>query len=99
MLKINYTPETLNTIKSMYEQLGNEGLEKIALAVDKPITSIRSKLVKEGLYKKADKPTKTLKELSKKEICRELELKGIPSKGLEGATKEALSTLLQILSK
>ena len=95
----NYTPEMLEKIKAMYADLGNVGIEEIAETFNKTIRSLRSKLVREGVYVaspkgvtvKADGP-------SKKELLRELEAKGFDTEGFEGATKIALSRLLGVLS-
>jgi hypothetical protein len=83
----------------MYESLGNDGLDEIAEAFGKTVRSIRSKLVREGVYvaspkgaaAKADGP-------SKKQLLRDLEATGFDTEGFEGATKVALSRLLGIVS-
>lgn len=95
----NYTPEMLEQMLSMYEELGNDGIEQIAETLGKPVRSIRSKLVREGVYvaspkgatAKADGP-------SKKELLRELEALNFDPTGFEGATKIALNRLLQLIS-
>lgn len=95
----NYTPEMLERMFSMYEELGNDGLEQIAKELNKPVRSIRSKLVRENVYvatpkgatAKADGP-------SKKELLRELEAHNFDPTGFEGATKIALNRLLQLIS-
>ena len=96
---LNYTAEMLETLFSMYEELGNEGLEDIAEALDKPVRSIRSKLVREGIYvSSAKSPNNKLNGPSKKELLRDIESEGFDATGFEGATKTALARLLGIVS-
>jgi hypothetical protein len=94
----NYTPEMLERMVAMYAELGNEGIEEIAETLNKPVRSIRSKLVREGVYVAAPKgaPNKT-EGPSKKELLREIEAKGFDTAGFEGATKIALSRLLGLV--
>lgn len=95
----NYTPEMLETLFSMYDELGNDGLDQIAEALDKPVRSIRSKLVREGVYVASAKaPNNKANGPSKKELLRDLESLGFDASGFEGATKTALSRLLGIVS-
>ena len=93
----NYTAEMVAQMIDLYEQLGNEGMDKIAETLGKPVRSVRSKLVREGVYiatpakpkaAKAEGPTK-------KELLIELEsLVPFSVDGLMGATKEAISHLI-----
>jgi hypothetical protein len=71
-------------------------VEQIADAIDKSVRSVRSKLVREGVYvaapkakaRKADEPTK-------KELLIELEqIAPFQVTGLMGATKEAIKDLI-----
>ena len=95
----NYTPEILEKIVVMYEELGNDGLEDIALAFDKTPRSIRSKLVREGIYVAAPKGAASKADgPSKKEILRDIEALGFETEGFEGATKIALSRLLGLIA-
>jgi translation initiation factor 2 alpha subunit (eIF-2alpha) len=94
---VNYTQEMLDTLFSMYEELGNEGLDQIAETLNKPVKSIRSKLVREGKYVASPKTSVKLNGPSKKELLRELESQGFDPSGFEGATKVALSRLLNIV--
>jgi hypothetical protein len=94
----NYTEEMLEILFSMYEQLGNEGLDQIAEKLNKPVKSVRSKLVREGKYTPSPKIAIKANGPSKKELLRELESQGFDSTGFEGATKVALSRLLNIVS-
>ena len=95
----NYTDEMVNTAVSMYEDLGNDGLDQIAGAVGKSVRSVRSKLVREGVYIAAPKKV-TVKQdgPSKKEILRSIENIGFDVAGFEGATKSALTRLHGIVA-
>lgn len=95
----NYTTEMVEQLLALYEELGNEGLDKIAEKMNKPVRSIRSKLVREGVYQAT--PKSELNKLngpSKKELLRELEALDFDVTGFEGATKVALSRLLHLVS-
>jgi len=98
-----YTDEQTELIKQKYLELGNEGISEIATLVQKSEQSVRSKLVREGVYKKLDhryRPKKTGQ--SKKEIIRDLAQYGLnPSKldGLQGATKPALNEIKNLIEK
>jgi len=95
----NYTVEMLDKIKAMYAEVGNEGIEDIAETFGKTVRSIRSKLVREGVYVPSVKgPTIKADGPSKKELLRELEAVGFDTEGFEGATKIALSRLLGVLA-
>ena len=99
-LKSAYTEVETKKLLSLYEQYGTENLEKVAEELNKPLKSVRSKLVKEKVYV-ADRLVyikKTGK--SKKELLRELEtVVGIDASGFIGATKESISQLLEFLEK
>ena len=95
--KVNYTPEMTAGIVSAY-QAGTDVAE-IADTVGKSVSSVRSKLVREGVY--VAKPKKTARKVegpTKKEILRDLEGTGFDVKGFEGATKEALTRLMGMVS-
>ena len=95
--KVNYTPEMTAGIVSAY-QAGTDVAE-IADTVGKSVRSVRSKLVREGVY--VAKPKKTARKVegpTKKEILRDLEGTGFDVKGFEGATKEALTRLMGMVS-
>ena len=94
--KANYTDEMVETAISMYQELGKEGLGSIAEAVGKNVRSVRSKLVREGVYvaspkataRKSDGPTK-------KELLFQLEaVAPFEVDGFMGATKVALTSLI-----
>lgn len=90
----NYTDEMVTTAVSMYEDLGNAGLDQIAEAIGKNVRSVRSKLVREGVYMAAPKQaTKKVDGPSKKELLRDIESNGFDVSGFEGATKAALTRL------
>ena len=91
--KVNYTPELTGQIVSAYQ--AGTAVEEIAETIGKSVRSVRSKLVREGVY--VAKPKKTARKVegpSKKEILRDLESTGFDIKGFEGATKEALTRLM-----
>ena len=54
---VNYTDEQVATATSMYQELGNEGLDQIADKIGKSVRSVRSKLVREGVYVATPKKT------------------------------------------
>jgi len=94
---VNYTDEMMNTLTTMYQELGNDGIDQIATTLNKSVRSIRSKLVREGVYVAVEKGSASKSDgPSKKEILRELESKGLDTLGLEGATKVALARLLNL---
>lgn len=97
----NYTQEMTEKVVSMYQELGNEGLEAIGEAVGKSVKSVRSKLVREGAYVAPDKPVRERKEdgPSKKELVGQLTaMTGVNLAGIEGANKGALSELISYLA-
>lgn len=95
MAKIaNYTPELTASIISDYQS--GVSVEDIATQIEKSVRSVRSKLVREGVYvsqpkvsaRKSDEPTK-------KELLNELEtVYPFDVNGLTGATKDAIKDLL-----
>ena len=96
---VNYTDEQVATATSMYQELGNEGLDQIADKIGKSVRSVRSKLV-EGVYVATPKKTAAKQEgPSKKEILRDIEAKGFDVAGFEGATKSALTRLLGVVAQ
>jgi len=95
----NYTPEVLEEMLAMYDELGNDGIEDIAKKLGKTVRSVRSKLVREGVYVATPKSAYNKTEgPSKKELLREIEAKGFNAEGFEGATKIALSRLLGLVA-
>ena len=92
----NYTQAQVARITEAY----NSGLsvDEIADAVGKSVRSVRSKLVREGVY--VAKPKTTSKKVlgpTKKELLRKLD-GHMDTKGLEGATKEAIERLIGIMA-
>jgi hypothetical protein len=95
----NYTLEQTQQIITLYQELGNDGLPKIAETIGKTINSIRAKLVKEGVYCPPEKTALRKRQgLSKKEILRDLEELGLQPDGLEGATKNALENIRNLIA-
>ncbi|MDC3305011.1 hypothetical protein OAV13_00665 [bacterium] len=95
----NYSADMVDSMVSMYEELGNDGLDQIAAELDKTVRSVRSKLVREGVYVASPKKAAAKQEgPSKKEILREIESNGFDVSGFEGATKAALSRLISVVA-
>lgn len=95
----NYSSDMVDSMVSMYEELGNDGLDQIAAELDKTVRSVRSKLVREGVYVASPKKAAAKQEgPSKKEILREIESNGFDVSGFEGATKAALSRLISVVA-
>ena len=97
----NYTAEMVDQIVALYEQLGNDGMEQIAQTVGKPVRSVRSKLVREGVYVASPAKPKAEKVESptKKEMLIALEaIAPFPVDGLMGATKEAIADITAFVS-
>ena len=91
----NYTAELTASIVDQYT--AGQGVEAIAEAIGKSVRSVRSKLVREGVYVAAEKPKGAASEMgpTKKELLIELEtLVSYPVEGFMGATKEAISALI-----
>jgi len=96
---VNYTADQEAKAIEMYQELGNEGLENIADSIGKSVRSVRSKLVREGVYVATPKKTASKQDgPSKKEILRDIEAKGFDVAGFEGATKMALTRLLGVVA-
>ena len=95
----NYTAEMVDQMISMYNELGNDGLDQIAAELDKPVRSVRSKLVREGVYVASPKKAAAKQDgPSKKEILRDIESVGFDVSGFEGATKAALTRLMGVVA-
>ena len=90
--KINYSPELTGQIVSAYQ--AGTAVEEIAETIGKSVRSVRSKLVREGVYVAKEKvATRKVEGPTKKEILRDLDATGFDTKGFEGATKDALTRL------
>lgn len=99
---VNYTDAQIAQMTQMYAELGNEGLEDIATALNKSVRSIRSKLVREGIYQAAPKKTAAKKDMgpTKKELLNQLEeIVGFDVTPLQGSTKEGLMSLIAFAQK
>lgn len=96
--KVNYTDEMIAQATEMYADLGNDGIETIAEAIGRSVRSVRSKLVREGVYVAPVKPAAKPKDEgpTKKEMLNTLEtLVSFDVNGLTGATKPAIASLIE----
>ena len=94
----NYTTEQTEQLLQLYEELGTDGLEEIAERIQKPVRSVRSKLVKEGVYTPVAKSANRKLGPSKKDMLNDLEtLVGFDTTAFSGSTKSALSSLINYL--
>ena len=93
----NYTAEI--TAKIIVDYQAGVTVDDIAASIDKSVRSVRSKLVREGVYvaqpkakaRKTDEPTK-------KELINHLEgIAPFAVDGFMGATKEAINELIKHL--
>ena len=93
MAQQNYSAEMTASIIEQY-QAGVE-VEAIAESIEKSVRSVRSKLVREGVYvaKPKAKSTKVMGP-TKKELLKDLEMTGFDVAGFEGATKDAIERLI-----
>tara|TARA_B100000519_G_scaffold88380_1_gene76651 strand:- start:451 stop:756 length:306 start_codon:yes stop_codon:yes gene_type:complete len=91
----NYSVEMTDKIISQYQN--GISVDEIADAIGKSVRSVRSKLVREGVYIPQEKKTsKKVQEPTKKELLRTLdELVDFPTTGLLGATKESILDLIK----
>ena len=88
----NYSAAQVAQIIDQYQ--AGPDIDMIADGIGKSVRSVRSKLVREGVY--VAKPKTASKKVlgpTKKELLRDLD-KHYNTKGLEGATKEAIEGLL-----
>lgn len=98
----NYTDAQVEQIVEMYATLGNDGLQDISDAVGKSVRSVRSKLVREGVYVATPKAASPKRDQgpTKKELLNQLEeMVGFDVTPLSGATKEGLQSLIAFASK
>ena len=96
--KVNYSPELTAEIISYYT-LEKMTVDEIANIVGKSVRSVRSKLVREGVYVAKEKvATRVNVGPTKKDLLRSLEASGFDTKGFDGATKEALTRLIGIVA-
>ena len=98
---VNYTPEMTAKAIDLYQE--GVSIDESADAINKTVRSVRSKLVREGVYvaqpkataRKSDEPTK-------KEMLRDLEdalPNDFPITGMMGATKEAIVALMGVIKQ
>ena len=89
----NYSEELTMQVIASYQ--AGSPVEDIADAIGKSVRSVRSKLVREGVYVAKEKPKGSKRDNgpSKKELLGKLEEvdPNAPLNGLMGATKEAIS--------
>ena len=99
MAKPNYDESMTTQIVDHY--VAGTDLETIAESIGRSVRSVRSKLVREGVYVALPKPEKTevVSGPTKAELLTELAATGLEIKGLEGATKEAISRLIKAMSR
>ena len=96
----NYTAEMVDSMIEMYNEVGNDGLDDIADTLGKTVRSVRSKLVREGVYVASPKKTAAKQDgPSKKEILRDIEAQGFDVTGFEGATKAELTRLISVVAQ
>ena len=91
----NYSDELTLSVISDYQS--GITVSDIAAAIGKSVRSVRSKLVREGVYVAAEKPVaKKATGPSKKALINELERldPAFPVKGMMGATKEAIEYVI-----
>ena len=97
--KVNYSEELTAAIVQRYT--AGETVETIAESIGKAVRSVRSKLVREGVYVAAEKAPAAKREEgpTKKELLRDLESLAphLPIDGFLNATKEALTALIDHL--
>ena len=93
MPQVNYTAELTAAIVDQYQ--AGVSVDEIATDIGKSVRSVRSKLVREGVYVAKAKPAaKRDNGPTKKELLIELEATGFDVNGFEGATKEAIMRLI-----
>ena len=94
---VNYTPELTATIIEQYQD--GVDVADIAASIDKSVRSVRSKLVREGVYVASAKPAaKKVMGPPKKELLIELEeIAPFSVDGFMAATKEAINDLIKHL--
>ena len=97
---VNYTKEQEAQITDLYVNQ-KMSVEDIAKQIDKPVKSVRGKLVSMKIYVKASAPVAKAKKNegpSKKELTKVLESLGFSAtgaKGLENATKGAIAEVIE----
>ena len=96
--KVNYTEA--QTAQMIADYQAGQTVEAIAEAMGKAVRSVRSKLVREGVYVATEKTAKAKREdgPTKKELMRDLEaIAPFEVEGFMNATKEAIQALIDHL--
>ena len=74
--KVNYSPELTGQIVSAYQ--AGTAVEEIAETIGKSVRSVRSKLVREGVYVAKEKPaTRKVEGPTKKELLIDIDATGL----------------------
>ena len=97
---VNYSAELTAQIIEDYQN--GSSVEEISSAIGKSLRSVRSKLVREGVYIAQEKKSKSNKpkEPTKKELLNVLESQvPFPVTGLLGATKDSIIDLIEFTRK
>ena len=99
MKAVNYTPELTAQIVDQYQS--GVSVADNAYSIQKSVRSVRSKLVREGVYVAAPKKSaRKNDEPTKKELLNDLEaVYPFDVNGLTGATKDAIKDLLTHFSE
>ena len=99
MKQPNYTASMTAQIIDDYQ--ANKSVEEIATSIGKSVRSVRSKLVREGVYIAQEKKTsRKSDEPTKKELLKTLDgLVDFPTVGLLGATKVSIMDLITAFEK
>ena len=99
MKQPNYTASMTAQIIDDYQ--ANKSVEEIASSIGKSVRSVRSKLVREGVYIAQEKKTsRKSDEPTKKELLKPLDgLVDFPTVGLLGATKVSIMDLITAFEK
>jgi len=94
----NYSEDDVQKLLASYAEHGTAGIETVAQEMNKPIRSVRSKLVNLGAYVPIEKPAKAKKQGPlKSELIAELStLTGSKHEGLDPASKPAIEELITI---
>ena len=99
MKQPNYTASMTAQIIDDYQ--ANKSVEEIASSIGKSVRSVRSKLVREGVYVAQEKKTsRKSDEPTKKMLLKQLDgLVDFPTVGLLGATKVSILDLINAFEK
>jgi hypothetical protein len=97
--RVNYTEAQTTQMVADYQ--AGKSVDDIAEAMGKAVRSVRSKLVREGVYVATEKAVKSKREEgpTKKELIRDLEaIAPFAVGGFMNATKEAIQSLIDVLT-